>query len=189
MAEEKSVLLEGVRIIFRNFAGEERMFNAEGDRNFTVVLPEDIGEQMLKDGWNVKRLRPREEGEEGDLSLKVKVSFKGRSKPRMHIYAKSKGVRTLLDEESAEVMDWPEFDNVELIIRPYDWLVNGKNGRTAYLQSIVGTIHEDPLELKYAHIPEIGPDGQYALPPGDDPNVIDVDGEWVEEEHQRAIER
>jgi hypothetical protein len=59
--------------------------------------------------------------------------------------------------------------------------VNGKNGRTAYLQSIVGTIHEDPLELKYAHIPEIGPDGQYALPPGDDPNIIDVEGEWVEE--------
>lgn len=30
--------VENARIIFRNFSGEERMYNKKGDRNFTLVL-------------------------------------------------------------------------------------------------------------------------------------------------------
>lgn len=39
MPQDNTILLEDVRIIFRNFAGREGMYNREGDRNFAVLLP------------------------------------------------------------------------------------------------------------------------------------------------------
>ena len=41
-----------------------------------------------------------------------------------------------LDEESIDCLDDVDILSVDLDIRPYDWQVNGKQGRTAYLQSI-----------------------------------------------------
>lgn len=177
MDADNRVLLENARLIWRNFAGEERLYNAEGNRNFTLILPEDIGLKMMADGWNVKRLKPRADDEEGDLSLKVKVSYKGRSKPKASIVTLSKNARTPLDEDMIDLLDWAEFETADVILRPYDWEVNGKTGRTAYLSNIVGILREDELELKYAHFVVDGEGG--ALPelgPG-----FDFDGEAIED--------
>jgi hypothetical protein len=38
MSDSNNVVMEEVRIIFRNFAGKESEFNREGDRNFAVLL-------------------------------------------------------------------------------------------------------------------------------------------------------
>jgi len=171
---DNTVLLEDVRIIFRNFAGEERLYNAQGKRNFTVILDEETGQKMLDDGWNVKRLKPREDDVPGDLSLKVTVSYKGRTKPRLVLITKSKNRRNVLDEEMAELMDYAELETVDIMLRPYDWDVNGESGRSAYLKTIYATIHEDELDLKYAHLED-----ENALPPGDDIRVIE--GEVVDE--------
>ena len=43
----KTFIVEDARIIFRNFSGKEGQYNREGDRNFAVVLPPDIAQQML----------------------------------------------------------------------------------------------------------------------------------------------
>lgn len=174
---DNTVLLEDVRIIFRNFAGEERRFNAAGDRNFTVILDEDVALALQDDGWNVKQLKPRGEDEQGDWSLKVSVGYKSRIKPRLVLVTKSKNKRNVLDEDMAEMMDYAEFETVDLIIRPHDWDVNGKTGRKAWLKSMFGTIREDELELKYAYLE----DGDMpALPAGQDPNIIE--GEIVDED-------
>ena len=169
--------MEGVRIVFRNFAGEKKQFNDEGKRNFSIVLTPQQAEEMEREGWNVKRKPPREEGDEEFCHLKVKVSYAGRP-PRI-VMISSKG-RTNLDEETAELMDIAELKNVDLIIRAYDWEVNDKRGRTAYLKTIYATIWEDELDLKYADVPDIG-DERPALPVGqgeyldvlDDPNDLE----------------
>jgi hypothetical protein len=174
MADE-TVVLEDFRIIFRNFAGEERQFNAQGDRNFTVILDPETAEDLKRQGYNVKQLKPRDDDEPGDWSLKVKVSYKGRTKPNLNLIT-SRG-RTALDEDLAGMLDYAELEKVDLIIRPYDWAVSGKTGRSAYLKTIFAIIREDELELKYSEVPEIGE--RPALPPGDDPNILD--GEIVDE--------
>jgi hypothetical protein len=147
------VTLEGVRIVFRNFAGAEKKYNDAGDRNFAVVLPPYVADEMEKDGWNVKRRPPKEEGDEEFCFLKVTVSYKSKP-PRLMLITKSLNRRTTLDEDTAEMLDYAEYDNVDVALNPYDWEVNGNRGRKAYLRSIWMTIHEDELDLKYAHIPE-----------------------------------
>lgn len=146
------VSLENVRIVFRNFAGAEKPYNAAGKRNFALVLDAVTADFLQKEGWNVKRRPPKEEGEDEFCFLSVTVSYKGRP-PRLVVIS-SRG-RTTLDEDTAELLDFAEIDSVDLIIRPYDWEVNGNRGRKAYLKTIYVTIHEDDLDLKYADVREI----------------------------------
>jgi hypothetical protein len=148
-ATDNTVMMEGVKIIFRNFAGKEGQYNREGDRNFSVLIDDATAEMMSEDGWNVKMLKPRE-GEDEDLPaqsyLPVSVNFRGRP-PRI-VLITSRG-RTNLEEGQIDILDWADIINVDLIVRPYEWTVNGKSGIKAYLQSLYVTIQEDPLEAKY----------------------------------------
>lgn len=148
---DNTVLMEGVRIIFRNFAGKEGQYNREGDRNFAVLLDDPTAQAMAEDNWNVKWLRPRNEDEEEtpQAYLPVSVNFKGRP-PRI-VLITSRG-RTNLDESQVEMLDWADILNVDLIVRPYEWTVNQKSGVKAYLQSIYVTIEEDALEIKYSEL-------------------------------------
>jgi len=152
MPQDNTVLMEGVRIIFRNFAGKEGQYNREGDRNFAVLLDDTVASTLAEDGWNVKWLKPREDDdaeEPAQAYLQVSVNFKGRP-PRI-VLITSRG-RTNLDESSVEMLDWADIQNVDLIVRPYEWVVNNKTGIKAYLQSIYVTIEEDALEKKYAEL-------------------------------------
>lgn len=151
--DNKNITMENVRIIFRNFAGREGMYNREGERNFAVLLDDPkLVKMLVKDGWNVKYLKPREEGDEEQAYLQVSVNFNGRP-PRL-VMITSRG-RTNLTERECEVLDWADIRECDLIVRPYEWVVNGKTGIKAYLQSIFVTIEEDALELKYASIDDV----------------------------------
>lgn len=151
MADSNNVVMEEVSIIFRNFAGKETDFNREGDRNFCVLLNEEIAQAMAEDGWNIKMLKPREDADEGEPEqayLPVKMKF-DKGKPPKIVQITSRGP-TNLGEDEVEMLDWVDILNVDLIVRPYHWNVNGKTGISAYLQSMYVTIDEDYLDRKYA---------------------------------------
>jgi hypothetical protein len=144
----KTFMVEDAPIIFRNFAGKESQFNREGDRNFAVILPDDIALKMLEDGWNVRYLESREKGDDQLTPyISVAVSFRNRP-PRVILLTST--TRTQLDEESVEILDWADIQTADLIARGYEWNVNGKTGVKAYLQSLFVTIEEDALERKYS---------------------------------------
>ena len=145
--EAKTFKIEDATIVFRNFAGKEGQYNREGDRNFCVILPEDVATQMLADGWNVRYLDARDEGDEPTPYIAVSVNFNNRP-PRVVMLTST--TRTQLDESSVEILDWADVKTADLIARGYDWTVNGKSGTKAYLQSLFITIEEDELERKYA---------------------------------------
>jgi hypothetical protein len=143
----KTFMVEDAPIIFRNFSGKEGQYNREGDRNFAVILPPDVAVQMLEDGWNVRYLESREEGEPDTPYISVAVNFNNRP-PRVVLLTTT--TRTQLDESSVDVLDWADIKTADLIARGYDWSVNGKTGTKAYLQSLFVTIEEDALERKYS---------------------------------------
>lgn len=146
------LVIEDAHIIFRNFAGREGQFNREGDRNFCVVLPPEIAEQMIEDEWNVKQLRARDEDTPGDFYIQVSVGFKNRP-PNLWLIS-SKG-RVRLGQHECEILDWVEIAKADIIVNPYRWSVSGKSGVKAYVKSLVITMKEDYLDLKYADVPEL----------------------------------
>jgi hypothetical protein len=90
--------------------------------------------------------------------------------------------RTTLDEETCGLLDWAEMSNVDVILNPFDWEVNGKKGRKAYLKTLFVHILEDELELKYADVPEIGGPVRHELEAGGvDADVVSDSG-WIEDE-------
>lgn len=148
------VVIEDARIIFRNFSGAEGRFNAKGKRNFNVLLDDDTADAMLRDGWNIKYLQPRLEEEDAKPQPRLEVTVHyGSGQPPRVVMITSKG-KTSLDESMLPILDWAEIDNVDMILRPYEWEVSGKTGVKAYLKSIYVTIREDELERKYMDVPD-----------------------------------
>lgn len=133
--------MDNVRIVYRNFSGLGSKFNREGDRNFSVIIEdEDMARELIDAGWNVKIKEPRDEGDIPFMHLPVKIKFNDRGP---NVYLQSGGNRVKLDEESVSCLDDVDILNVDLDLRPYDWEVNGKNGRTAYLHSMCVTQEVD----------------------------------------------
>lgn len=133
--------IDNARLIYRNFAGAGSKFNREGDRNFAIIIEDqETANKLAELGWNVKIKPPRDADDEPFMFLPVKVKFNDRGP---NVYLISGDNRVTLDEESVECLDDVDILNVDLDIRPYDWEVNGKSGRTAYLQSICVTQEVD----------------------------------------------
>src|SRR6188768_2021632 len=146
-----NVLMEDVEIGFRNFSGAEGEFNRKGDRNFAVFLSPQQAEEMLADGWNVKFLKVREEGDQPQAYLQISVSYNEKAKPPKIVLVTSRS-KTPLPEELVENLDFVDIKLVDLIINPYHWNVSGKSGIKAYLRTMYITIEEDYLDLKYADV-------------------------------------
>lgn len=139
--------IDDARIVYRNFSGEGSKFNREGDRNFAVVIPEqEMADALAEAGWNVKIKPPRDDDEAPFMFLPVKVKFNDRG-PR--VYLKTGERMNALDEESIDILDNVDILSVDMDIRPYDWEVSGKTGRTAYLQSICVTQEVDRFADRY----------------------------------------
>lgn len=161
---DSNIVIEGARIGFRNFSGEEGKFNRAGDRNFVVFLDDtELAVQLEEDGWNMKWLDPREEGDNPQPYLPIAVSYN--NVPPRIILISGQG-KTRLDEETVNMLDWAEIDTVDIIINPYNWEVNGKKGVKAYVKSMYVTIIEDQFASKY-----------YDVPIQDDEVVIDIESD------------
>lgn len=133
--------INDAKICFRNFKGEGSMYNNEGNRNFSIIIPdEETANALMNDkneygaGWNVKIRPAQEEGGQAFMHLPVKVKYTERSKPRVYLITGNR--RNELDEDSIAMLDDIDIASVDLDIRPYDG--EGRFGphRTAYLQSI-----------------------------------------------------
>jgi hypothetical protein len=166
---DKNRIIEDVTIAFRNFEGKEDTYNRAGDRNFAILLDEDLAAEMERDGWNVKHLKAREDDETPQAYIQVAVSYKARP-PKIGMVT-SKGL-TYLGEDEVEMLDWVDIETADVTLNPYEWAVNGKTGVKAYLQSLFIKIEEDYLQQKWTAFVE---DNRKQIGPSY------IDGEVIEE--------
>lgn len=151
------IIIEGARIKFKNFAGEARQYNPAGQRNFVLCLPDDLAQQLTAEGWNVKWKPGRhpEDPDEAQLVVKVKYNESGDDHSRDPIAYLIQGRRKIaLDGQTVATLDRLAPLNIDLVVRPYVWDINGNVGITAYLDEIYYTAVEG-LSSKYADYEEV----------------------------------
>ncbi len=146
-----NISVENARIIFRNFAGKESKFNAKGKRNFCLILDNEDAEKLADIGWNIKYLNPRDPEDPPQAYLQVAVAYEN-FPPK--IWLISGGKKTELNEDTVSVLDYAEIENIDVIVRPYTWEVNGKGGIKAYVKNMYVTIVENEFEKKYRNLDE-----------------------------------
>lgn len=147
--QQPTITIEDAVLIYKNFKGKiEQPYNPLGKKTFGVIITHEIAEALLNDGWNVKFLNPREEGDVPTPFLPVEARFDIRA-PRVTLIT-SNG-RKLLDQDTIGVLDDLDFTTVDLICRAHDWTQpGGKSGRKAYLATMYATMMEDELDRKYS---------------------------------------
>ena len=157
MANMEPIYIEHAEIRFANFSGIEKNYNPAGKRNFCVMLDDDTAKDMLDRGMNVKYL-PAVEGEDPKPYIQVSLSYP-KDYPNLWpkvIMINSFGKRELT-EDMLPILDQSSsnFENVDVVIRPYSWEYNGRKGVKAVLKSLYVTIREDEFEIKYAGLPDV----------------------------------
>jgi hypothetical protein len=151
MKKVKPIVIENAKIAFLNFSGKEGKYNPKGIRNFCIILEENLGKDMEAAGWNIRWLDSRDESEPPVPYVPVRVNFEN-IPPRIYLIS-SRG-RNLLTEDSVNILDWAEIENVDLKINAYAWELNGRTGIKAYLSKMYVTIIEDEFEKKYNMLPD-----------------------------------
>ena len=139
------ITIKDAQIFKTNFSGKEiPPYNPEGRRNFCVFIDDlKIAEEMERDGWNIRWLQPKQEGDEVKAFMSVAVNFSNRP-PKILMYT-SKG-ETRIDEETVNMLDWAEKTRVDLTINPRYWNDDGRERIKAYLRTMLVWIYEDELE-------------------------------------------
>lgn len=143
------IILEGVRLIYKNFSGKASKFNAEGNRNFCVILDENMADQLIGLGYSIKYTKPREDGDPAIPYIQVKVNYSPRSRPPRIVIIKN-GRQADVDESGVHILDWAKIIKADMTIIGYKWDVSGKTGLKPYLKNLYLTLEVDPLEEKYA---------------------------------------
>lgn len=161
----KLTYLDNADILFRNFAGVEKQYNAPGDRNFCVRLDEAIANELASMGISVKILEPREEGGEPLRFIKVKV------KDFSKIYAANVGQKwpddmslaerkekQRLSESSYYSLDEATIQNAWITVSIYHWEMgtgaNKKSGVSLSLGEGFFKLVPNELERMFFGIPD-----------------------------------
>lgn len=146
-----NLVIENATILFRNFSGEASKYNRKGDRNFCVYLDPEVASSLKNDGWTIRYTKQRDEDDIPRPYMQVKVSFDNIPPQIILVTRKNKKA---LNDSNVEMLDWAELERVDLIIRPYNWSVDGKHGVKGYLKTGYFTIVEDEFAERYNNIPE-----------------------------------
>lgn len=142
---------------FKNFSGRATEYNREGDRYINIRLPEEMVEKLSEEGWNIKHLDPREEGDSPVYYLTVKIRFKsegGRKNPKIF-----KGISPdnmhLIKAENVGDLDKDEIEKLDIVINPSYYNRNGKEGYSAYLDTLYVIIKGNRFMSKYNVVDDV----------------------------------
>lgn len=155
LKKDRNLTIRNAEIMFKNFSGRRKeskgkVVNEEGNRNFCLVIPDqELANQLMEDGWNVRILAPREEGDEAKYYISVAVNYGYYIPPEIHV--RTKKTDTIMTEETVGTLDFADIKEIGVTVRPRIW--ENQSGETrvkAYLKSMIVILEEDELLEMYA---------------------------------------
>lgn len=154
MARLNDLMLENAIIGYKNFRGEKSDFNSNGERTFAIFFEEDKAQELSDLGYNVKfPIQDPESPYEKKPFLQATVRF---NPVPPEVWMIADGRMTRLNEATIDMLDRAVIENVDLIINPYRWERNTKQGMTtgikAYVKKLFVTIQTDAFQQKYGHM-------------------------------------
>ena len=151
----KSVELEDCVIVSKNFSGATvkhngKIMNNEGVRNFLLLLPPDIAQELEERSWRVKYFAPKEEGDEPQAFMKVNVSYR-QTPPVVHYI--SDGVDTHLGENRVHMLDDVNIEMLDMRLSAFSRQDDdGVWRKSAFLDELWATVTPDRFAAKYANL-------------------------------------
>ncbi len=136
----QNIIVKDADIRWFNFSGRSGQYNPAGKRTFALFIGEDLAEELLADGWNVRK-REREGSDVVEYYLNVEVNFDYYKPPIVKLIQGKRGM--VLDESNIKLLDTVSFVRADVVIRPRYWEVNGKQGIKAYLHTLRFEAEED----------------------------------------------
>lgn len=147
----ENIKIENARIVFRNLSGKPDKFNPQGGkRSFSVVIEDpEFANELKREGWNIKQFNQSPDSDEEPAHfISVKVSY---NNIPPHIYLCTSKNKTLLNEDTVGQLDYAEISNVDIVITPYQYEMNGRSGISAYVKTMYVTVVEDEFASKYEY--------------------------------------
>lgn len=157
------VTFENVRIMWKNFSGRKDEFNSDGKRYFSIVITDEMAEQLrnvelttksgvLVKGANVKLRLPKDG--EGDAINTLKVNFG--TYPPEDIQRIVPNGRMHLTMDTVGCLDREYIEKAKVMVTLFAFEKGPNRGITAYLKKIAVWVREDDFDSDYRDIPEIG---------------------------------
>lgn len=135
---------------FRNFSGKESKFNPNGDKSVCVLIPDEMVDKLIEDGWNVKYTKPRNEEDIPKPYINVAISYKfAEMAPKIYRVVEG-NAPFLLDNDTVGQLDYDDIQRVDLSINPRYWENDfGQKGIKAYCKTMFVTVQEETFTSRY----------------------------------------
>jgi hypothetical protein len=147
------IKIEDANIGHRNFRGLPTKFR-DTSKTFSLFMSQEQGEELAKDGWNIKYTKPRDPDDDIKSFLSVKLNMNEDSRFFSKVVQITSNGKLVLNEKTVGNLDTAEIEKVDLIVRSREWKDDDGNERVkAYLKAMYVTLVEDELEEKYSDIP------------------------------------
>ncbi len=143
---KNTLCIENTNLIFRNFAGKESEYNKAGNRSTGVIIPPELVDSLVDEGWSIKQLPARDPQDSPLYYMNCKVRYDN-FPPKIYMCTSQKKVK--LDEETVDQIDYSEIAFVDIEISPYDYNTPMRSGRAAYIKTMYVNVIEDAFAEKY----------------------------------------
>lgn len=143
--EIKYIKLNHARFMKRNFTGKAiPPYNPEGSRNFLVVIPDDMADELRDEGWPIKHTKPNPDYPEDDglFYLQVQVGY-AYNPPTIQRIIGDKS--SYLNEPEVRILDNDRILDCKMILRSRYWGEHNEKIK-AYLRDMKVTVAEDQFE-------------------------------------------
>lgn len=137
-----TLIFDGAEIYFKNFRGEERVYNPRGKRTFWVRIDGRKAKKLKKEGWSIKEIYLNEAKTKKRWCLPVTIyesltdtTINSKVYAIIKIGDDNQYLQRQLNCRSMSLLDIANITKSQMIIFGHKWNFNGKQGIKAYLRT------------------------------------------------------